>query len=105
MMRRVSYQPGETAAQWYARATGDYVAALAAVQIEWQRLAMVSRSLLAAGYPTLDDAYDSAMDSLEDADNERSEAITELDRESSMIFRSPPRVRWTDGGRFGIYHE
>jgi hypothetical protein len=45
------------------------------------------------------------MYSLEDADNERSEAITELDRESSMIFRSPPRVRWTDGGRFGIYHE
>jgi hypothetical protein len=95
----------ETPAEWCARATGDYVAAMMAFQIEWQRLAMVSMSRLAAGYPTLDDGYDSALDSLEDADNERSEAVKELDRESLAAFRPAPRIKWRNGERFGIYHD
>ena len=95
----------DTPAAWCARATGDYVTALAAFQIERQRLSTHNRSLLTAGYPTLDDEYDGAMDALEDADNERSEAIAELDRESLVAFRPAPRVKWRHGGRFGIYHE
>ena len=98
-------RPDETPAQWCARATGDYIAAVAAFQIEWQRLSMVSLSLLAAGYPTLDDGYDGALDSLEDADNERSAAATELDRETLATFRPAPRVKWRHGGRFGLYRE
>lgn len=98
-------RPDETPAQWCARATGDYIAAMAAFQIEWQRLSMVSLSLLAAGYPTLDDGYDGALDSLEDADNERSAAATELDRETLATFRPAPRVKWRHGGRFGLYRE
>ena len=87
-------RPDETPAQWCARATGDYIAAMAAFHIEWHRLSMVSLSLLAAGYPTLDDGDDGALDSLEDADNERSEAATELDRETLATFRPAPRVKW-----------
>ena len=105
MTALVGYRPGETPAHWCARATGDYVAALAAFQIEWQRLAVVSLSLLAAGYPTLDDDFDGAMDSLEDADNERSEAAAELDRESLAAFRPAPRVKWRHGGRVGFYRD
>ena len=78
---------------------------MAAFQIEWQRLSMVSLSLLAAGYPTLDDGYDGALDSLEDADHERSEAVTELDRERLALFRPAPRVKWRHGGRIGFYRE
>jgi hypothetical protein len=48
---------------------------------------MVSLPLLAAGYPTLDDGDDGALDSLDDADHERSEAATELDRETLATFR------------------
>ena len=99
----MSRRPNETGAQWCARATRDYLAALAAFQVEWQRLATVSMSLLAAGYPTLDDAYDGAMDSLEEADNERSDAAAELNRESLAAFRTPPRVKWRHGDRFGLY--
>ena len=95
----------ETPAQWCARATGDYIAAMAAFHIEWHRLSMVSLSLLAAGYPTLDDGYDGALDSLEDADNERSEAATELDRETLATFRPAPRLKWRHGGRFALYRE
>ena len=98
-------RPGETPAQWCARATGDYVAAMAAFQIEWQRLSMVSLSLLAAGYPTLDDGYDGAMDSLEDADNERSEAATELERQTMLALRPARRVKWRHGGKIGFYPE
>jgi len=98
-------RPGETPTQWCARATGDYVAALAAFQIEWQRLALVSLSLVTAGYPTLDDGYDGAMDSVEDADNERSEAAAELNRQLLVAFRPAPRIKWRHGGRFGIHHE
>jgi hypothetical protein len=105
MMSGVTRKMDETPAEWCARATGDYVAAMMAFQIEWQRLAMVSMSRLAAGYPTLDDGYDSALDSLEDADNERSEAVKELDRESLAAFRPAPRIKWRHAGRFGIYHE
>ena len=105
MMTCMGCQPGETPAQWCARATGDYVAAITAFQIEWQRLSMVSLSLLATGYPTLDDGYDGALDSLEDADNERCEAARELDRESLAAFRPAPRIKWRHGARFGIYHE
>ena len=65
----------------------------------------VSLSLLAAGYPTLDDGYDGALDSLEDADNERSEAATELDRETLATFRPAPRLKWRHGGRFALYRE
>ena len=65
---------------------------------------MVSLSLLAAGYPTLDDGYDGALDALEDADNERCEATADLDRESLVVFRPAPRVKWRNGGRFGVYH-
>ena len=104
-MLTVACRPDETPAQWCARATGDYVAAVAAFQIEWQRLSMVSLSLLAAGYPTLDDGYDGALDSLEDADNERSEAATELDRETLATFRPAPRLKWRHGGRFALYRE
>jgi hypothetical protein len=43
------------------------------------------------------------MDSLEDADHERSEAATELDRETLAMFRPAPRVKWRRGGRFGLY--
>jgi len=104
-MLTVACRPDETPAQWCARATGDYAAAVAAFHIEWQRMSMVSRSLLAAGYPTLDDGYDGALDSLEDADNERSAAATELDRETLATFRPAPRVKWRHGGRFGLYRE
>ena len=100
MMSGVPRKMDETPAQWCARATGDYIAALAAFQIEWRRMSMVSLSLLAAGYPTLDDSYDGALDSLEDADNERSEAATELDRESLAACRPAPRIKWKRGGRF-----
>ena len=92
MMAGVTYRPGETPAQWFARATGDYVTALATLQIEWQRLSIANLSLLAAGYPTLDNGYDAAIDSLEDADNERSEAATALDRESLAALRSARRA-------------
>jgi len=101
----MSSRPGETAAEWCARATGDYVAALAAFQIEWQRLAVVSLSTLTAGYPTSDDSYDGAMDFLEDADHERNEAIAELDRESSIGLRPGPRSGRRNGGRFGTSAE
>jgi hypothetical protein len=105
MMVRVSCIPGETPAHWCARATGDYVAARTAFQIEWGRLSAVDVSLLSVGYPTLDDGYDGAMDALEEADNERCEAKTELDRESTIAFRAAPRVKWKRGGRSGIYPE
>ena len=98
-------RPDETPAQWCARATGDYIAAIATFRVEWQRLSMVSLSLLAAGYPTLDDGYDGALDSLEDADNERSDAATELDRETLAMFRPAPQVKWRHGGRFGLYQD
>jgi hypothetical protein len=74
-------------------------------RIEWQRLSMVSRSLLAAGYPSLDDGYDGALDSLEDADDERSEAATELERQTVLAFRPARRVKWRHGGRIGLYWE
>jgi hypothetical protein len=105
MMSDVTRKMDETPAEWLARTTGDYVAALTAFQIEWQRLAIANMSLLAAGYPTLDDGYDGALDSLDDADNERREAATELDRESLAIFRTAPRIKWRHGGRFGIHHK
>jgi hypothetical protein len=53
----------------------------------------------------LDDKYDGALDSLEEADNERSEAVTERDRESLVAFRPAPRIKWRNGERFGIYHD
>ena len=92
MMSVVTRKMDETPAQWCARATGDYVAALTAFQIQWQRLAMANMTLLAAGYPTLDDDYDGALDSLEEADNERSEATTELDRQTLAVFRPAPHI-------------
>ena len=94
-------RPNETSTQWFARATREYVDAWTAFQAEWQRLSRVGLSLLAVGYPTLDDGYDGALDSLEDADNERSEATTELNRESLAVFRAAPRVNRRHGGRFG----
>jgi hypothetical protein len=47
------------------------------------------------GYPLLDERYDSAMDALEDADNERGEATIAVDRERQPMFSdaSPPRRR------------
>jgi hypothetical protein len=92
----------ETPAQWFARATTQYVLALTAFHVEWLRLSAVGCSLLAAGYPTLDDDYDGAMDALEEADNERADAANELDRESTAVFRAPPRIKWRHGGRFGV---
>ena len=79
--------------------------AMAVLQVEWQRLSTASLSLLMVGYPTSDERYDGAMDSLEDADNERLEASTELDRQSLAALRPAPRVKWRHGERFGIYHE
>jgi len=105
MMVRVSCRPGETPAHWCARATGDYVAARTAFQIEWGRLSVVAVSLIKKRYPTLDEGYHDAMDALEEADNERCEAKTELDRESTIAFRAAPRVKWKRGGRSGIYPE
>ena len=51
----------------------------------------------------MDQGYDGATDALEDADNERDEASIRLDRESTAIFRVQPRIKWTNGGRFGTY--
>ena len=104
-MLTVACRPDETPAQWCAQATGDYIAAMATFQIEGHRLSIVGLSQLAAGYPTLDDGYDGALDSLEDADNERSEAATELDRETLATFRPAPRLKWRHGGRFALYRE
>jgi len=104
-MACMSQQPGESPAQWCSRATREYVAAVVAFQVEWQRLSTAGLSLLVAGYPTLDDGYDGAMDSLDDADNERTEATKELDRESLAAFRPAPRIKWRHGARFGVYHD
>ena len=99
----MSRAPGETPAQWCTRATGEYVLAWAAFQVEWHRLSVVGWSVLAAGYPTLDDDYDGAMDSLEEADSERTDAVNELTRESVAAFRAAPRVKWRRGSKFGVY--
>ena len=104
-MLTVACRPDETPAQWCARATGDYIAAMATFQIEGHRLSIVGLSQLAAGYPTLDDGYDGALDSLEDADNERSEAATELERQTMLALRPARRVKWRHGGKIGFYPE
>jgi len=65
----------------------------------------ISGRLVGAGrrLPTLDDDYDGAIDSLEEADSERTDAVNELDRESVAAFRAAPRVKWRHGSRFGVY--
>lgn len=82
MMTGVSRYPGETIEQWFLRATMDYQAAWAALRVESNRLlAERGRRFPPYPYPLLDEGYDGAMDALEAADDDRTDAAIALDRE------------------------
>lgn len=72
--------PGESPAQWCARATAQYLNAQQTVEVERRRVLRV-RFVDVGDYPTSDEAYDAAVDALEDADNQRVEAAIALARE------------------------
>jgi len=74
-------EPGETAEQWNARATAKYQDALAAVEVESRRLGLDGWRFAPGTYPMLDRAYDRAMDDLDAADDERTDASNALQRE------------------------
>lgn len=76
--------PGETTEQWSVRANAEYQAAWDAFGLQRHRIATVTGSGDAGEhqlYPLFDEAYDGALDRLEDADNERGAAAITLDRE------------------------
>ena len=73
-------EPGETAEQWNARATAQYQQALAAAEAESRRLGLDGWRFPPGTYPMLDAAYDRAMDDLDAADDERTDAAAALHR-------------------------
>jgi hypothetical protein len=73
--------PGETAEQWNARASAKYQQALAAVEVESRRLGLDRWSFPPGTYPMLDGAFDQAMDDLDAADDDRSDAADALQSE------------------------
>ena len=95
----MSRQQGETTQEWFARACALYVDAGEALEAERRRCVPNVQWV----YPTFDEAYDAAMDALDDADNERGEATSELDREATLRFGPAPRIKWRNGVRFGTY--
>jgi hypothetical protein len=80
MMTCVSRHPGETIEQWSLRATSDYQAAWAALRVESDRLGAEQGRRFPPD-PLLDEGYDVAMDALEAADDDRTDAAIALDRE------------------------
>ena len=77
-------KPGETAEQWNARAAAQYRQALAAVEAESRRLGLNGWSFPPGTYPMLDAAYDRAMDDLDAADDERTDAAAAVQREGPL---------------------
>lgn len=77
----VSRHPGETTEEWLRRATTEYQDAWTALQNASRVLTSAGWRLPDASYPILDEAYDSAMDALDAADHDRTEASIAVDRE------------------------
>jgi hypothetical protein len=73
--------PGETIEQWSARATAEYRAAWDAFGGQRRRGRTTTGIVGAGGYPVFDEAYDAALDRLEDADNERGAAAIAVNKE------------------------
>ena len=74
-------KPGETAEQWHARTEAEYQRALEALESESRRLGLDGWSAPGGTYPPLDEEYDRAMDDLDVADDERTDAMISLQRE------------------------
>ena len=77
----MSRHPGETTEEWLRRATTEYQDAWTALQNASRVLTSAGWRLPDASYPILDEAYDSAMDALDAADHDRTEASIAVDRE------------------------
>jgi hypothetical protein len=71
-------KPGETAEQWNARAAAEYQESLAIVDVESKRPGLDSWRFPPGTYPTLDEAYDAAMDNVDAADDELTDASNAL---------------------------
>ena len=81
-MGRIS---GETTEQWLLRADSDYLDAWTALRVALSVLPSPGWRFPDNSYPLLDETYDDAMDALDAADHERSEALIAVDRERHPI--------------------
>jgi hypothetical protein len=81
MMTGVSRHQGETTEQWFHRATSNYRQAWDAMTVASKRRGMPEHIDPESRYPLGDELYDAAMDDLEAADDDRTEASIALNRE------------------------
>ena len=84
----MTQQPDEPAEQWLTRADAEYRAAQLGVQRQLARLRSQDRTIPPQVYPLLDEEYDWAMDALDAADAERSDAAAAVVHETTAVSES-----------------